>query len=209
MIASRETIPEPVSDALAETRDKLVVRVLLENDTADIGGETLDALEEYFGGDTRLRTLLTDRRAVQKSISRLIIRKISNEVKSRVLKNRKDELADYEEMFWNSEPELASILLEDNIDKLDYEAIVETLLLRGELDGAFVHMTLDFERRDLFELSASKLLNIDIAKLKDILESGGTYGRIRLFERLNIEEVSRNSFMEGLDRLYGVVRDDA
>ena len=203
VVASRKMLPDRVSAALAETRDKLVVRVLLENETAEVSTDTLEILEEYFGADTRLRELLSDRRALQESISKHFIRRITNEVKTKIFGDRKEDFGDYERMLWNDEEEIADNLLDGSNSDLDYAGLVDMLAQKGELDSAFVMMALDFGRQELFELSAARLLNIDVDELVNILVNGGTYGRERLFERFDLPEENYSSFKGSVENIYG------
>ncbi|RED49888.1 DUF2336 domain-containing protein [Aestuariispira insulae] len=203
VVASRRGLPDRVSAALAETRDKLVVRVLLENESAELSSETMEILEEYFGGDTRLRQLLTDRRALQESVSRHFIRRITHEVKSKLFGSREEDFGEYERILWNDDEQIADNLLQDRNGDLDYAGLVEMLAQKGELDSGFVMMALDFSRKELFELAASRLLGIDRDELTNVLKNGGNYGRERLFERIGLQEENYENYRRNLEELYG------
>ena len=203
VVASRNMLSDRVSAALAETRDKLVVRVLLENETAEISSETLEVLEEYFGVDSRLRELLADRRTLQRSISRHFIRRITQEVKTRILDTHKDDFGEYGEVFWHEDEEVADMILKGTDHDLDYGDLVGMLAQKGELNSEFVMMALDFGRQELFELAASRLLDIELEELVNILVNGGIYGHERLFERFNLPKEYFQSFKYKVEELYG------
>lgn len=206
VIASRKELPEPVSEALAETRDRLVVRVLLENDTAIVNEHTLDVIDRYLGHDSRLRQLLDDKRAIKRSLSRVLVRKVAGSIKSRLMQVKQDEFPEYDRMFWDNETQMADMLLSDSMDKMDYGELVQNLKVRGELDANFACMALDLGRKDLFEISVARMLDIKVDEVRDILVNGGIYGRTRLGQRLGVENGRMDGFLGNLEGNYGPAR---
>lgn len=203
VIASRKELPEPVSKALAETRDRLVVRVLLENDTAIINEETLDVIDHYLGYDSRLRTLLDDKRAIKRSLSRVLVRKVTGSIKSKLSQRYDDDLPNYERMLWGNETQMTDMLLSDGIESMDYGDLVKNLDVRGELDANFAYMALDLGRKDLFEISVARMLKISVDEVRNILSGGGNYGRTRMGQRLGLDKVKMDSFLANLEHHYG------
>lgn len=206
VIASRKELPEEVSEALAETRDRLVVRVLLENETAIINEQTLDTIDHYLGYDSRLRTLLDDKRAIKRSLSRVLVRKVAGSIKSKLMQRHEDEFPEYDRMFWDNETQMADMLLSDGIEELDYNDLVKNLDVRGELDANFAYMALDLGRHDLFEVSVARMLKISVEEVREVLTGGGIYGRTRLGQRLGLDKAKMEAFLANLDNHYGQAR---
>ncbi|WP_259780730.1 DUF2336 domain-containing protein [Aestuariispira ectoiniformans] len=203
VIASRKELPEEVSEALAETRDRLVVRVLLENETAIVSDNTLDVIDHYLGYDSRLRTLLDDKRAIKRSLSRVLVRKVAGSIKSKLMQRHEDEFPEYERMLWNDESQMADMLLSDSIENMDYNDLVQNLDVRGDLDANFAFMALDLGRADLFEVSVARMLKISRDELREVLVSGGIYGRTRLAQRLGLAQEKLDNFLANLENQYG------
>lgn len=84
-VARRESVSVRISDALAETDDKIVVTALLDNMRAQIGSTSLDRILKKFGADEQVQALIVERPALPMEIITRIIDRLGNTLKQRMI----------------------------------------------------------------------------------------------------------------------------
>jgi len=167
-LARRPEIPEPVSEALANTDVPDVLRALAGNATARIGTPTLERMAEAAREDKRLLTNLVTRNQLPPAIAMRMYAWASSALRKHIVENFKidPKLLD-QELAHAVSSELSRDLNDPHTQRL--QELIDKLRGSGQLKAGFLLKALREDQIDLFRLAFARLADIEPVRMSKIL----------------------------------------
>jgi uncharacterized protein (DUF2336 family) len=198
-VARRPEIPEPVSDALANTAVPDVLRALASNATARIGMPTLERLAEAAREDKRLLTSLVTRHQLPPAIAMRMYAWASTALRKHIVDNFEidPKLLD-QELTHAVSSELARDLGDPHTKRL--QELIDKLGSSGQLKAGFLLKALREDQIDLFRLAFARLADVEPVQMSAIL--AGTDMRVIALATRAVG-IDRSAFPTIIHKLHG------
>ena len=195
-VAQRERLAESVSWALADTRKRKIVKILLANQGAVIGETLLNVLIDRYRGDPGVHNLVGERVVAPPQVIDRLLSCASAEVAARVIVQRGgggDRLTQRRDRTFSA---LLSEFQPAEVERLVAELagkkmLTPLLLLRCLCDG---HLA-------FFELGCATLAGVDLARARSLLHDRGMLGFPAITARAGIPAALKPAFRAALQCL--------
>jgi len=170
--AERPDIGEPVTEVLARTDAEPVLVALIRNATARIAKHTFETLVEKSRGLASLQEPLAHRGDLPPVLATRMCAWVSEALKTRIVDFHKITPAALDQALRQASQDVQAD--QPKADSFENSRkLVDKLAAAGQLRAGFLLRVLHQGQLDLFELAFARLLEVDLAKLKQTLYETG------------------------------------
>ena len=173
-VAARSHIGIPVTDALAQCEAESVLVTLVRNATAKISESAYRLLVERSRAITGLREPLLQRDDLPVELAHLMSSWVSDALKTYIKTNYKMAPARIDAALTEAAETLhrpPGALTDPPADSA--QKLIEKLAVSGQLKAGFLMRVLSQGQIDLFELAFARLLEVDLARFREMFYDGG------------------------------------
>lgn len=202
-IAERQSVYEPVADALVGTGIKDVVGTLLANKGAKIGETSFHNVVDAFSDDRAIQALLVDRLTLPITVTARLVTLISGELHKRLVTRHglPDVLA--KELAKHGKERALLQAIPPTPSMREIEAIIGRLHSKDALTPTLLLRALCVGKLDLFTVGIAALARIPIINARALMHDVGGKGFKELYKRSGISKDLETAFQIAL----GVVLD--
>jgi uncharacterized protein (DUF2336 family) len=187
-VAKRQTVSEPVSDALVATGNAKVVGTLLANRGAEIAERSYDKVLDRFSGDNRIQELMIERPTLPLATTERLIACVSIELRERVLARHgfTDDVAD-ELIRQGREGALTRSVAADG-KEIEVEGLVDRLKGKGDLTPTLVLRALCEGDLVLFEAAMAAMAEMSVDNTRTFLHERDLGGLRMVFRNTGMPQ---------------------
>lgn len=208
-IAERESVDEPVADALVDTGKRDVVGTLLPNTGAKIGETSLHNIVDTFSDDRVIQALLVDRPALPITVTERLVTLISGELHKRLVTRHglPDVLA--KELAEHGKERALVQAIPPTMSMREIEAVIGRLHSKDALTPMLLLRALCVGKLDLFTAGIAALARIPIINARTLMHDVGGKGFKELYKRSDISRDLGPAFQIALGVVLDVRRSTA
>lgn len=191
-VARREAVSEPVSAALVETRQELVVATLMANDGARISEDTLNRAIDLFADSERVTTPMVQRRRLPLSVAVRLVGLVSDRLKEHLVTHHQlpdDVAADL--VIQTRERATANLISQGraSLDRpMDIETLVRQLHENGALTTTLILRAICVGDIAFIEQALAQMSGVPITNTRILLHDSGPMGLRSLCSKAGLPE---------------------
>ncbi len=175
-VAERDDLGETVSEALAETGEREIVKTLAANPSARMSAETYGNIISAYSGDEEVLAKIIQRPELPATVVELLDDIVSGDLRAKLDKHRRRPKINCDDL----DPEMSDDdllnFVDLDADRDDVEELVEEFIRMGRLTPPLIVQSLCLGDFRFFEMAMSQLSGIPIDNIRMLLYDLGNLG---------------------------------
>jgi uncharacterized protein (DUF2336 family) len=205
-IARRDSVSEPVSDALVATHSGGVVIALLTNVGARVSEPAYHDIVEHFGGDRSVQSLIVERPLLPMTVIERLIHSVSTALRNRLIE-RHALPSDFADELVGQAGERAFMQdLASMPGAFDAEALARRLHANGRLTPTLLMRALCLGDRHFFEAGIAVRAGIPTANAATLMADRGPLGFKALYDKAQLPAELFRAFRAAFNAIGEVER---
>ncbi|AWK88822.1 DUF2336 domain-containing protein [Azospirillum thermophilum] len=185
-IASRETVPASVADALIEVGSEGAVAALVANEGADLGEGSLGRVIDRFGDSETVQEPLVHRAHLPITIAERLVAVVSEKLRQHLVSNHELPAKVAADLILQSRERATVSLLTGENDERALERLVAQLSRTGRLTPSLLVRSLCTGDIAFFEMAMSHLANVPLTNARLLIHDAGRLGLKSLYDKAKL-----------------------
>ncbi|MFN4087436.1 MAG: DUF2336 domain-containing protein [Alphaproteobacteria bacterium] len=192
-IAGRETVTEPVSDALVSTCDRAVVKATLANPGARLGEGAMQRVVDQFAQDTSIQKLLIDRPSLPLAVAQRLVECAADELRAQLMLRHRLPGPMFEELMMHGRDRALAVMI-GTVPDAKVEALARSLSERGMLPPLLLLRCLCEGAGHFFDAGLAVLAGLPLDRARALIDDQGALGFQAIYRRAGLPDLLLPAF---------------
>ena len=185
-VASREVVPDAISEKLADTGSEDVVATLMQNEGAEISETTYEKVLDQFGESEKIQEPMAHRSKLPITVTERLVTMVSDKLRDHLVTHHEMSPGMASDLILESREKTMIGFIKDGASHSDLVELIDQLHANNRLTPTIILRALCVGDVDFFETAMSKYSNIAVSNVHILINDAGGKGLNQLCKKANI-----------------------